>query len=135
MSCALSPMASESGAVVLPDVVAVETARPAAAAFVEARDLRTQQFATAMQVADMPEAFPERARSWAGSCASTAWARALVAACVALCACLVLQPPFVLAFDYDARRPWRATVRVSWLAVIVTAALLAAAAAMLPTLL
>jgi hypothetical protein len=95
-------------------------------------DLRTQQFETAMQVADLPAAFPERARSWAWSCSETAWSRAALAACFAVVAGLLLQPPFVMTFEYDARRPWRAAVRVSWCAIAVTAALLAAAAAWLP---
>jgi len=98
-------------------------------------DLKTQQFETAMQVADLPTAFPDRARAWAWTCCESSRLRAALAGSFAVVISLVLQPPFVLAFDYDARRPWRATVRISWYAVAMAAILLAAAAAWIPTLL
>jgi hypothetical protein len=33
--------------------------------------------------------------------------------------CLVVRPPFLLHFKYDARRPWKGQMRMSWMAVVV----------------
>ena len=100
----------------------------------EAAELRAQQFATAMQSADPPVAFPERARAWAWGFSGSIWARGSSAGFLALAILLVLRPPFVLSFHYDSRRPWRASTQMCWFALTLTALLVAAAAALLPLL-
>ena len=44
-------------------------------------------------------------------------------ALAALCILLVVLPPFVLLFEYDAHRPWRSSSRVMWFSVAISALL------------
>jgi hypothetical protein len=40
-----------------------------------------------------------------------------------LVALLLTRPPFVVRFEHDQKRPWRASQRVCWLSVAVVTAL------------
>jgi phosphatidylglycerophosphate synthase len=51
--------------------------------------------------------------------AATLTATALAATCILL----VVLPPFVLTFEYDAHRPWRSSSRVVWFSVAISALL------------
>jgi hypothetical protein len=66
------------------------------------------------------------------------WFMSLVLVCLAFAVLLVLRPPFVLVFKYDATRPWRGSSSICWLSLtvvaFVTAALSAAAPFLLPLL-
>jgi hypothetical protein len=53
---------------------------------------------------------------------------------LAVCALLAVRPPFVLLFEYDARRPWRASSRLSWFSVLIAALVVLIAAAGLPVI-
>jgi hypothetical protein len=45
---------------------------------------------------------------------------------------MVLKPPFVMSFQYDERRPWKAVSSISWISVITTLAVLVLTAVVVP---
>lgn len=57
-----------------------------------------------------------------------------VTAALAVAILLITRPPFALRFEYDSRRPWKGTMRISWRAITITVLLVAAAAAGAPLL-
>lgn len=61
--------------------------------------------------------------------------RAFFFASLACAVLLVTRPPFVMTFQYDKRKPWRAEASVSWSSLLTFAALSAGVACALPRLL
>jgi len=56
------------------------------------------------------------------------------AGALAISLLLVLRPPFVLLFEYDAKHPRRGTMRLSWFSVCVTVLITLIAASSIPVL-
>jgi len=59
-----------------------------------------------------------------------------VTACllVGLVILMILRPPFIFSVNVDTQRPWRNSTTISWLSVLVTLLILAAAVIFLPLL-
>ena len=88
------------------------------------------------QALDIPEVQIRRScLSLLSACGSSPPLCLLVLVVLALCTLLVLRPPFVLQFDHDARRPWKGSMRLSWLAVFFTIVCTIAIAAGVPVML
>lgn len=87
----------------------------------------SDEFARALAAGEIQE--PPPAPLWrrvAVGCAAASHNRALTLLALAVASVLVLlllRPPFVMAFEYDQRRPWRGGVQVSWLSVICVTAM------------
>ena len=54
------------------------------------------------------------------ACLASALGVAALAALIALVILVTLRPPFVLRFEYDAHRPWKGTMRISGVAIVVS---------------
>jgi hypothetical protein len=70
--------------------------------------------------------------SFADACLASPALCLLCTAVAALSMLLVLRPPFVLHFEYDARRPWKGSMRLSWFAVFLAVLCVVAIGAGLP---
>ena len=53
---------------------------------------------------------------------------------IAVCILLVVLPPFVLLFEYDSNKPWRASSRVMWFSVAISVLLTLIVAVGLPVM-
>lgn len=98
--------------------------------------LRTKSLQDAfLQAARVAEpAGIERTVHIARACAESRAVVTTATVLLALTILLITRPPFVLRFEHDARRPWKGVMRVSWLAVMFTVLIAAAAAVGLPLL-
>ncbi len=101
----------------------------AASSIGEAR-LRAEQFATAMQ-SEAPK------MHWSQDLivhhlSESPTLRAVAGSVVVVALLLIVRPPFILSFHFDSKRPWRASCRVSWIAVIFVTLIAAAAVAVAP---
>ena len=96
--------------------------------------MKTQQFEQLMSSFPTGEPTVERCRKVLDSIGHNVALRALLVGLCAVAIMLLVRPPFVLAFEYDKTRPWKASSRVSWLAVLLVGLLAAGAAGALPIL-
>jgi hypothetical protein len=61
--------------------------------------------------------------------------RSVTVAVVAAVILLILRPPFVLTFTYDAERPWNTRCEVCWTSIIAATSLVVAVSLAQPLLL
>lgn len=95
-------------------------------------DLKTQQFAQVLSAVPAGEPAVLRCRRFVYSATRHPALRALFIGLGGIFLILLIRPPFVLSFEYDKTRPWKACSRISWISVLIVAFLVAGAAAVVP---
>jgi hypothetical protein len=95
----------------------------------EAGRAAAQEFARALEAQEpAPAASASTSlREWCSALARSSPALLCALAIGALVLLLLTRPPFVVCFEYDQRRPWKGTQRVSWISVVVVATVVTAA--------
>ena len=95
-------------------------------------DLRTQQFAQALSSVPIGAPVAVECRRLVDRLSGNLWLRGGAVTLLSVLILLLVRPPFVMAFEYDRSRPWKARAHVSWLSVLLVALLVGGAAVVVP---
>lgn len=99
-------------------------------------DLKSRQFAQVLSSVPTAACEPAavRCRKFLQSAAQNAFLRSVLVGLCSAALLLLIRPPFVIAFEYDKTRPWKARSHISWLSVACASILAGGAAGAIPIL-